>query len=181
MQAKAVDERAQCRIGGLVAHDERPLDPQPATANPDGVEISHEMTMTPSRAEIIHISIDASVEAMAAFLRDVTTWTSWAPWIRAVSTTAEGRWSLDTEAGLMQVELVEPNALGVLDHRVTLESGLVVFNAMRVVTNGSGSELMMVIFQQPTVSALEFERDVQAVREDLVRLKQAAELWCGRR
>jgi hypothetical protein len=46
---------------------------------------------------------------------------------------------------------------------------------MRVLANGSGSELVMVVFQSPQASAEEFERDVQAVRDDLARIKRVAE------
>jgi hypothetical protein len=127
------------------------------------------------RAEVVHTSILAPPHDVAAFLGDLATWPSWAPWIRSVSRTAERAWTLETDAGRMQVQLVEPNALGVLDHHVTLDSGRTVFNSMRVIPNGGGSELVMTIFQQPGVSAAEFERDVRAVRDDLVRLKRAAE------
>ena len=75
----------------------------------------------------------------------------------------------------MTVRFVESNSLGVLDHEVTLASGQTVFNSMRVVPNAAGSELVMVIFQAPSVSVEEFERDVQAVTDDLARLKAAAE------
>jgi hypothetical protein len=75
----------------------------------------------------------------------------------------------------MKVRFVEPNSLGVLDHHVTLESGVTVLNSMRVVANGSGSELVMVVFQQPGASTEEFERDVHAVRDDLARLERVAD------
>ena len=129
------------------------------------------------RAEVVHTSIVAPPPDVAAFLGDLARWPSWAPWIRSVSRTGERTWTLETEAGRMQVQLVEPNALGVLDHHVTLDSGRTVFNAMRVIPNGDGSELVMTIFQQPGVSTAEFERDVQAVRDDLARLKRAAEAF----
>jgi len=58
---------------------------------------------------------------------------------------------------------------------VTLPSGTTVLNSMRVLPNGEGSELVMVLFQTPPASSEEFERDVQAVREDLARIKKAAE------
>ena len=75
----------------------------------------------------------------------------------------------------MAVRFVEPNLFGVLDHEVTLASGVTVMNSMRVLPNGSGSELVMVIFQSLSVSDDEFARDVQAVTDDLARLKTAAE------
>jgi hypothetical protein len=127
------------------------------------------------RAEVVHTPILAPPHDVAAFLGDLATWPSWAPWIRRVTRTAERAWTLETDAGRMQVQFVEPNSLDVLDHHVTLDSGRTVFNAMRVIPNGDGSELVVTIFQQPGVSAAEFERDVQAVRDDLARLKRAAD------
>jgi hypothetical protein len=137
--------------------------------------------MTLSRTEVVHTSISSPPRSVIAFLSDLTLWKTWAPWIRSVEETSAREWTLGTDAGRMIVRFVEPNDLGVLDHHVTLESGLTVFNSMRVLPNGSGSELVMVLFQQPAVSAAEFERDVQAVRDDLGRLKSAAEAAAARR
>ena len=77
----------------------------------------------------------------------------------------------------MAVRFVEPNLFGVLDHEVRLASGVTVLNSMRVLPNGSGSELVMVIFQSSSVPDEEFARDVQAVTDDLARLKVAAEAF----
>lgn len=77
----------------------------------------------------------------------------------------------------MTVRFVDPNSLGVLDHSVTLASGLTVLNAMRVVPNGTGSELVMVWTQSPEMSSVQFEQDVQAVTDDFARLKTAAEAY----
>jgi hypothetical protein len=68
-----------------------------------------------------------------------------------------------------------PWQLCFLDHEVTLASGVTVLNSMRVLPNGSGSELVMVVFQSPEASTEEFERDVQAVRDDLARIKKVTE------
>jgi hypothetical protein len=131
--------------------------------------------MSIRRAEVVHTPISAPPSEVLHFLSDLTLWKTWAPWIRSVEGTSAQEWTLETDAGRMTVRFVEPNDLGVLDHHVTLESGLTVFNSMRVLANGSGSELVMVLFQQPSVSAAEFERDVQAVRDDMGRIKAAAE------
>lgn len=77
----------------------------------------------------------------------------------------------------MTVRFVEPNSLGVLDHQVTVAAGMTVFNAMRVVPNGTGSELVMVWTQSPEMSSEQFEQDVQAVTDDFARLKLAAEAY----
>jgi hypothetical protein len=75
----------------------------------------------------------------------------------------------------MRLHFVEPNAFGVLDHDVRLESGMTISNALRVVPNGDGSELVMIVLQGPDATIEEFDRDVAAVRADFVRLKKAAE------
>jgi hypothetical protein len=131
--------------------------------------------MNVQRAEVVHTSILAPRERVIAFLSDMNNWKTWAPWVRAVSKSSARDWMLDTEAGPMKVRFVEQNSLGVLDHEVTLASGVTVLNSMRVLANGSGSELVMVVFQSPAASTDEFERDVQAVRDDLARIKKVAE------
>jgi hypothetical protein len=112
---------------------------------------------------------------VVAFLSDMQNRKTWAPWIRSVAKSSPRDWTLETEAGLMKVHFVEPNSFGVLDHHVTLASGVTVLNAMRVLPNGTGSELVMVLFQSPATSTSEFERDIQAVTDDFARIKQAAE------
>ena len=132
------------------------------------------------RAEVVHISILAPPRQVIAFLVDAHNWPKWAAWIRSVSRTSEHGWTFATDAGPMHVRFVEHNTLGVLDHEVTLASGVTLLNSMRVVPNDSGSELVMVIFQLPDASTAEFERDIQAVREDLTRIKTLCEEMADR-
>jgi hypothetical protein len=132
------------------------------------------------RAEVVHVSILAPLRQVIAFLVDVHNWMAWAPWIRSVSRSSARGWTLDTDAGPMKVLFAEQNALGVLDHEVTLASGVRALTSMRVLANGSGSELVMVVFQSPEASTEQFEQDVQAVRDDLVRIKKVAEALATR-
>lgn len=131
--------------------------------------------MNVQRTAIVHTSILAPPQTVVAFLSDLENWKTWAPWIHSVSRSSGRTWQLQTEAGPMKVHFVEANSFGVLDHEVTLASGITVLNSMRVLPNGTGSELVMVLFQAPAVSTSEFERDIQAVTDDLARLKKAAE------
>jgi carbon monoxide dehydrogenase subunit G len=133
--------------------------------------------MNVQRSAVVHISILAPPKSVIAFLSDIENWKTWAPWIHSVRRTSGGDWKLETEAGPMKIRFVEPNSLGVLDHEVTVASGMVVLNSMRVLPNGDGSELVMVVFQSPGVSTEQFDRDVQAVTDDLTRLKVAAEAY----
>jgi carbon monoxide dehydrogenase subunit G len=137
--------------------------------------------MSIQRAAVVHISILAAPQSVVAFLTDMENWKTWAPWVRSVTRQSEGSWSLDTTDGAMTVQFVEPNSFGILDHRVTLASGMTVHNAMRVVPNGSGSELEMLVMQSPEMSTEQFDRDLQAVTDDFARLKTAAEAYSSRR
>ena len=127
------------------------------------------------RAEVVHVSILAPPGDVIALLVDVHNWTTWAPWIRSVTRSSERGWTLETDAGRMSASFVEQNPLGVLDHEVTLPSGVRILNSMRVLPNDSGSELVMVVFQSPEASTEEFERDIEAVRNDLARIKTLSE------
>ena len=136
--------------------------------------------MNVHRGEVIHVSILAPPQQVVDFLADMNNWKTWAPWVRAVSKSSARDWTLDTDADTMNVRFVEGNSLGVLDHTVTLASGISVHNSMRVLPNGSGSELVIVVFQTPPASSDQFERDVQAVRDDLARIKKVLEAMPGR-
>jgi hypothetical protein len=135
--------------------------------------------MTLHRTEVVHTSIAAAPQRVIAWLRDLNNWATWAPWIQSVSQISTREWTLATEAGMMQVRFVEPSSFGVLDHDVSLESGETAFNSMRVLPNGSGSELVMVLFQRPSMSRDQFQRDVEAVTDDLARMRRAAPSTIG--
>jgi hypothetical protein len=75
----------------------------------------------------------------------------------------------------MSMRFVEANPFSVLDNDVTFESGLTVMNGTRVMASVAGSELVMALFQSPTISAEELERDIRTLTEDIGRLKLAAE------
>lgn len=137
------------------------------------------MTTSVQRSAVVHTSILAPPHETAAFLGDVSRWKTWAPWVRSAIRTSAREWTIESDTGAMFVRFAEPNELGVLDHHVTLASGLTAFNSMRVLANGTGTELVMVLFRQPAASLAEFERDVQAVRDDVARIRRAVEASVG--
>jgi hypothetical protein len=131
--------------------------------------------MSVYRAEVVHISILATPRQAYDFLADVNNWKTWAPWVRAVAKSSARDWTVDTDGGPLKLRFVETNELGVLDHTVTLASGVRVYNAMRVSPNASGSELSMVVLQAPSATSTQFEQDVRAVRDDFGRIKRVVE------
>jgi hypothetical protein len=127
------------------------------------------------RSAVVHLSIDAPPEDVVAFLSDLENWKTWAPWITSVTRDSSGAWVVGTDDGGMTFRFGEPNTLGVLDHDVTLASGVTVHNALRVVPNGTGSELAMVLLEWPHMASGDFERDVSAVNADFDKIKHVIE------
>lgn len=84
-------------------------------------------------------------------------------------------WVADAPFGKVRVRFAPRNPFGVLDHDVTLESGVTVHNPMRVVPNGEGSEFVFMLFRQPGMDDGQFEADRAAVEKDLATLKAILE------
>jgi hypothetical protein len=80
-------------------------------------------------------------------------------------------WIADAPFGTVRVRFVQRNSFGVMDHDVTLASGVTVHNPMRVVPNRDGSELVFTLIRQPGMSDGQFAKDRAAVENDLKALK----------
>jgi uncharacterized protein YndB with AHSA1/START domain len=99
-------------------------------------------------------------------------------WITSFAKTVkniDGRWMVETSAGPMEFIFVDRNDAGILDHRVRLPSGKEIFNPMRVLRHGSGSEVTFTLVQSGGMSAEQFETDAGMVQRDLDTLKKALE------
>jgi hypothetical protein len=77
--------------------------------------------------------------------------------------------------GRVQVAFAPPNDFGILDHDVTLPSGEVVSNPLRVIPDGDDCEVVFTLRRTPGMTDAEFERDAAAVASDLRRLAQILE------
>jgi|SRR3989344_1311470 len=84
-------------------------------------------------------------------------------------------WTVDTLQGPAQIRFAEKNDFGVLDHYVKLASGIDVYVPMRVVPNGSGSEVIFTLFKTPEMSDKQFAEDAGLVERDLKTLKSVLE------
>ena len=80
-------------------------------------------------------------------------------------------WILDAPFGKVRVRFAPRNAFGVMDHDVTLESGVTVHNPMRVMPNGEGSEFVFTLIRRPGMSDAQLAEDKAAVENDLKTLK----------
>ena len=82
---------------------------------------------------------------------------------------------METAIGWMEIEFVPANEFRVLDHVVKLPDGQSIHNSMRVVANGTGSEIMFTLLQPPEMSDEQFAKDAAMVEADLQTLKAVME------
>jgi uncharacterized membrane protein len=87
----------------------------------------------------------------------------------------DDRWFVETPEGRAGFAFAARNEYGVLDHYVTLASGEVVYNPMRVIADKGGSEVVFTLRRPPGMSDEDFQADADAVAADLTRLKQLLE------
>ena len=129
----------------------------------------------PSESRQISESIDRPAAQVYDYAADPAHLPEWAPGLGRSVENVDGRWFVETPAGCAGVAFVERNEFGVLDHEVTLPSGDVIYNPMRVVPNGDGCEVVFSLRRLPGMSSEDFERDAGLVQADLTRLKQVLE------
>lgn len=124
--------------------------------------------------EVRHISISIArpPAEVYAFARDPRNLPRWAAGLARSEVRRDGdEWVAEAPFGKVRIRFVEENEFGVLDHDVTLESGVTVHNPMRVVPNGEGSEFIFTLIRQPGMSEEQFAEDREAVEKDLRTLK----------
>ena len=127
-------------------------------------------------AQHVSVYIDRRPAEVYAFASDPRNLPRWASGLARSEIRKEGEdWIADSPMGRVRVRFAEPNAFGVLDHDVTLESGLTVHNPMRVLPHGEGSEFVFTLFRRPGVSEADFASDKATVENDLKTLKQLLE------
>ena len=73
----------------------------------------------------------------------------WAPGLGSSVENSAGRWFVQTSMGRVGFAFVPRNEYGVLDHDVTLPSGEVVYNPMRVIPDGHGCEVVFTLPAAP--------------------------------
>lgn len=124
----------------------------------------------------ITVSIARPPAAVYAFAGDPRNLPRWAAGLARAEVTREGdHWVAESPMGKVRIRFTEPNALGVLDHDVTLPDGVTVHNPMRVLPNGDGSEFVFTLIRQPGMTDAQFEEDAAMVEADLRRLKARLE------
>jgi len=130
------------------------------------------MTFT---AKHISISINCPAAEVYEFASNPENLPKWAGGISGSIKQVGGDWLAESPMGTVKVKFAEKNKFGVLDHDVTLPSGVTIYNPMRVFPNNDGSELVFTLYRRPDMSDRMVEEDARMVERDLARLKSVLE------
>lgn len=128
------------------------------------------------RSRTLSVSIDCSPAGVYAFVANPENLPKWAQGLCRSVRKSDTGWVVETPQGPMAFRFVAKNDLGVLDHVVSPAPGTEVYVPMRVVPNGSGSEVLITIFQPPDMSDEQFAEDLRLVERDLATLKRVLEV-----
>ena len=123
----------------------------------------------------VSVSIARSPDDVYAFVSNPENLPRWASGLAGAIRNVGGEWIADAPAGKVRIRFVPRNPFGVLDHDVVLESGATVHVPLRVVPNGSGSEVVFTLLRQPDMTDEKFAEDARWVEKDLGALKRLLE------
>jgi len=126
-------------------------------------------------AKHIGISINRSAAQVYEFAANPENLPQWAAGLSGSIKKVNEDWVAESPMGKVKVKFAEKNQFGVLDHEVTLPTGVTVYNPMRVFPNNDKSELVFTLYRRPNMSDQEFAEDAKSVEKDLAKLKTLLE------
>lgn len=135
--------------------------------------MANEIATLESRTLTVSIACDAaSVYEFVSNPANLPQWaTAFCKSIRKVSSD----WLMETNTGPMRVRFVPPNDFRIADHFVSPAPGVEIHVPVRVLPNGSGSEVVFTLFRAPEMSPEKFAEDISLVTQDLQTLKRVLE------
>ncbi|MEW5688234.1 MAG: SRPBCC family protein [Pseudomonadota bacterium] len=131
--------------------------------------------MTTHDAVTLSITIAAPFEAAYDFAHRPANFAAWAAGLASSLRETDHGWVADTPEGEARVTFSPRNPYGVLDHRVVLPDKPEVYIPLRMVENGDGIEVSLLLLRQPGMTDEMFARDADLVRTDLATLKRVLE------
>ena len=127
------------------------------------------------KSRTLSVYIDASPERVYAFASNPENLPRWVPAFFKSVKQDDGDWLAESPLGRVGIEFVHDNDLGVLDHTITLPSGVRLTNPMRVIANGDGSEILFTLMQREDMTDQQFREDAELVLNDLHVLRRLLE------
>lgn len=133
------------------------------------------MTETSIESRHVGTRIDRPASEVYDFAVEPTNLPRWAPGLGSSVESVDGQWVVDSPMGHVGLRFVARNDYGVLDHYVTLPSGPVFHNPMRVIDDGPACDVVFTVRRRLGTSSADFARDIDAVTADLDRLRRELE------
>jgi hypothetical protein len=131
--------------------------------------------MSVHHARIITVSIDRDWRDVYNFASIPQNFQRWAAGLGRRFEQSGAEWTAEAPDGRsIRIRFSEPNEFGVLDHEVWVERRST-HNAVRVVPNGTGAEVLFVLLKTPDMSDEAFAADGASVERDLHTLKALLE------
>src|SRR3989338_479272 len=127
------------------------------------------------KSQHISISINCSVDEVYEFASNPINIPKWAAGLSSSIEIVNGVVIAESPIGKVRVKFSDENPFGILDHDVTLPSGEVIYNPMRVIQNSNGSELIFTLYKREGMSDKMFSEDVEMIKHDLEKLKALLE------
>jgi hypothetical protein len=132
--------------------------------------------MNTMSARMIHVTIEIPWQEVYAFASAPENLPLWASGLATDLRRDGADWVMDGgPIGQVRVRFTPENEFGIIDHTVTTEEGVWVFNPLRVVPNGDGAEVIFTVFQHAGLDSARFEADAAHVLKDLQKLKSLLE------
>jgi len=132
------------------------------------------MAMMPA-SRTLSVSIERHPNKVYEFVSDPENIPKWAKGLGKSVRKQGTYWIVGTPQGPMKFRFAEKNKFGVLDHYVTTPSGMEVYVPMRVLANGTGSEVLFTLFRSPDMTDEKYAGDMKLVEQDLQTLKTLLE------
>ncbi|RWM93805.1 MAG: SRPBCC family protein [Mesorhizobium sp.] len=131
--------------------------------------------MTIYKCRIITVSIDRDWREVYDFASIPENFQRWAAGLgRRFERSGEESTAENPDGRPIRIRFSRPNEYGVLDHIVFAEDKET-RNAVRVLPNGTGAEVMFVLLRTPDMTQERFTADAEAVQRDLNTLKAMLE------
>lgn len=124
--------------------------------------------------ECVSVSINKLADEVYRYASNPENLPAWTGFMKSVAK-ENNTWFAESDLGKIKIEFVSQNNFGIIDHWVTVPDGITIYNSMRVIENGQGSEFIFILFWRPNRTKEEFEQDIQAVKKDLKALKRILE------
>ena len=131
--------------------------------------------MAMSESRTLGVSIGCPLRKAYEFLSAPENFPKWATGLCTSILKTGDEWLAETPERSMTVRFTERNAFGVVDHFIYPAPGAEIYVPMRVIANGTGSEVIFTLFRLPEMSDAKFVEDAAWVARDLRALKELLE------